>query len=112
MNADFSNLKRPRHPMADFVKRALDGRGLLEEQKERPAYQQNDYIGWMMRAKRVATREKRLQQMLEELETGGAYANIPHPPSRQSHAMAARSLKRRRSQRGSWAARRQVSAAL
>jgi hypothetical protein len=47
MNADFSGLKRPRHAMPDFVKNALNERGLMVAYKGRPAYQQNDYIGWI-----------------------------------------------------------------
>jgi hypothetical protein len=35
---------------------------------DRPPYQQNDYIAWIFRAKRQDTRQKRLQQMLHELE--------------------------------------------
>jgi uncharacterized protein YdeI (YjbR/CyaY-like superfamily) len=84
MNTDFSNLKRPRHPMPDFVRRALEERGLMKDYRARPAYQQNDYIGWITRAKRQATKEKRLQQMLDELEAGGVYMSMPHPPSRKS----------------------------
>lgn len=84
MTTDYSNLKRPRHPMPDFVKRALEERGLMEDYRARPAYQQNDYIGWIMRAKRQATREKRLQQMLDELEIGGVYMNMAHRPSQKS----------------------------
>ncbi len=37
----------------------------------RPDYQQNDYLGWVTNAKRPETRQKRLDQMLEELERGG-----------------------------------------
>ena len=84
MSTDYSNLKRPRHPMPDFVKRALEERGLMEAYKERPAYQQNDYIGWVNRAKRQETKEKRLRQMLDELEMGGVYMNMEHPASRKS----------------------------
>jgi uncharacterized protein YdeI (YjbR/CyaY-like superfamily) len=84
MGADFSNLKRPRHPMPDFVKRALEERGLMEAYKERPAYQQNDYVGWINQAKRQETKEKRLRQMLDELEMGGVYMNIEHPASRKT----------------------------
>jgi uncharacterized protein YdeI (YjbR/CyaY-like superfamily) len=84
MGADFSNLKRPRHPMPDFVKRALEERGLMEAYKERPAYQQNDYIGWINQAKRQETKEKRLRQMLDELEIGGVYMNMEHPASRKT----------------------------
>jgi uncharacterized protein YdeI (YjbR/CyaY-like superfamily) len=70
--------------MPDFVKRALEERGLMEDYKRRPAYQQNDYIGWITRAKREATKQKRLQQMLDELEMGGVYMKMAHPPSRKS----------------------------
>jgi hypothetical protein len=81
MSADFSGLKRPRHAMPDFVKSALNERGLMPAYKERPAYQQNDYIGWISLAKRQETKEKRLSQMLGELETGGVYMNMRHPAS-------------------------------
>ena len=84
MGADFSNLKRPRHPMPGFVKRVLEERGLMEAYKERPAYQQNDYVGWINQAKRQETKEKRLRQMLDELEMGGVYMNIEHPASRKT----------------------------
>ena len=67
--------------MPDFIERALGERGLMAAYKQRPAYQQNDYIGWIMKAKRLETQEKRLQQMLDELEKGGVYMKMPHPPS-------------------------------
>lgn len=72
----FRNLKRPRHPMPDFVEEALQKHGLMEAYSARPAYQQNDYIGWITRAKRPATVEKRLQQMLDELEAGDTYMKM------------------------------------
>ena len=83
MSTNYANLKRPKHPMPDFVKQALEKRGLMEDYLARPAYQQNDYIGWITRAKRQTTKEKRLKQMLEELELGGVYMNMEHPPSRK-----------------------------
>jgi uncharacterized protein YdeI (YjbR/CyaY-like superfamily) len=83
MNTDYANLKRPKHPMPEFVREALEKRGLMADYLARPAYQQNDYIGWINRAKRQATREKRLNQMLEELQLGGVYMNMEHPPSRK-----------------------------
>lgn len=83
MSADYSNLKRSRFPMPGFVRRALEGRGLMGVYKERPAYQQNDYLGWIERAKRSGTKEKRLRQMLDELEKGGVYMNMKHNPSRE-----------------------------
>ena len=70
--------------MPDFVKHTLEERGLMAEYKARPAYQQNDYIGWINNAKLQETKEKRLHQMLEELEKGGVYMKMLHPPSRKS----------------------------
>ena len=81
MSGDFSRLKRPRYPMPDFVRKALEENGLMEAYYKRPAYQQNDYVGWINRAKRQETKEKRLRQMLEELEAGGVYMKMKHPAS-------------------------------
>ena len=67
--------------MPDFVRQALDERGLMDAYQKRPAYQQNDYIRWINRAKRPETKEKRLRQMLEELERGGIYMKMKHPAS-------------------------------
>lgn len=78
-----SQLKRPRHPMPGFVKHALEERGLMAAYRERPAYQQNDYIGWIDRAKLQETKEKRLGQMLDELGSGGVYMNMKHQASRK-----------------------------
>jgi len=81
--ADFSQLKRPRHPMPDFITQALAEKDLIDDYQQRPAYQQNDYIGWIMRARQEDTQQKRLRQMLEELERGGVYMGMAHPPSRK-----------------------------
>lgn len=81
MNNDFSTLKRPKHPMPDFVQTALFERGLMDAYHARPAYQQNDYLGWIAKAKREETKLKRLAQMLDELEAGGVYMKMQHPAS-------------------------------
>jgi uncharacterized protein YdeI (YjbR/CyaY-like superfamily) len=83
MSKDYSKLKRPRHAVPGFVKQALKKRGLLDAYKKRPAYQQNDYIGWINEAKLPETRQKRLDQMLNELETGGVYMGMDHPSSQK-----------------------------
>ena len=70
------SLKRPRYPMPDFIRTVLDARGLMVTYRARPPYQQNDYIGWITRAKREETKEKRLNQMLDELEKGGVYMKM------------------------------------
>lgn len=57
--------------MPAFIREALSARGLMEADHARPAYQKNDYLGWINRAKRPETQAKRLNQMLDELEKGG-----------------------------------------
>ncbi len=81
MNLKPSNLKRQRIALPDYVKQALDGKDLLQAYLSRPAYQQNDYLSWIERAKRPETVQKRLNQMLAELEQGGVYMNMKHQPS-------------------------------
>jgi len=79
---DFSGLNRPRHPMPDFVKDALIDNDLIDAYEARPPYQQNDYVGWITRAKREETRRKRLAQMLLELERGDLYMKMDYRPRR------------------------------
>ena len=67
---------RPRHEMPPFIRDAINGRNLMDAYHSRPPYQQNDYIGWITRAKLEATRQKRLKQMLDELEGGKLYMNM------------------------------------
>jgi uncharacterized protein YdeI (YjbR/CyaY-like superfamily) len=62
--------------MPDFFREALDSRGLMDAYRARPPYQQNDYIGWITRAKLETTRQKCLKQMLDELEKGGVYMKM------------------------------------
>jgi uncharacterized protein YdeI (YjbR/CyaY-like superfamily) len=76
-------LKRLVNPMPAFVRDALLKRELMEAYRSRPAYQQNDYVGWISRAKRQETREKRLAQMLTELERGDKYMNMAYRPKRR-----------------------------
>lgn len=67
---------RPRHAMPSFIQRALVQHGLVRAYRSRPAYQQNDYIGWITRAKLPTTRDKRMAQMLEELARGDKYMKM------------------------------------
>ena len=78
-----STLKRPKNPMPDFVRDALNERRLMDAYLARPLYQQNDYLGWISRAKLEATKTKRLTQMLEELEGGRLYMNMTWKPRLQ-----------------------------
>jgi uncharacterized protein YdeI (YjbR/CyaY-like superfamily) len=75
-----SRLKRPEYPMPDFVRDALQSKKLFDAYNARPPYQRNDYIGWITRAKLPATRQKRLDQMLDELEKGDVYMKMPYRP--------------------------------
>jgi uncharacterized protein YdeI (YjbR/CyaY-like superfamily) len=70
--------------MPGFVADALSEHGLLDAYTSRPAYQQNDYIGWISRAKRPETKEKRLRQMLDELRRGVVYMKMNYRPSQGS----------------------------
>ena len=67
---------RARHSMPDYVREALNKRSLMDAYRARPAYQRNDYIGWITRAKQEATKQKRLKQMLDELKKGGVYMKM------------------------------------
>ena len=62
--------------MPDDVDAALRARRLVTAYRGRPAYQQNDYVGWITRAKRAETRERRIAQMLDELAAGNVYMHM------------------------------------
>jgi uncharacterized protein YdeI (YjbR/CyaY-like superfamily) len=83
MSESKSTLKRPKNLMPLFARDALNGRGLMDAYLARPAYQQNDYLGWIARAKLEATKTKRLNQMLDELEGGKLYMNMTWKPCLQ-----------------------------
>ena len=67
--------------MPEDVRDRLVEAGAMADYEQRPEYQQNDYLGWIERAKRPETREQRIRQMLAELRAGGTYMNMDHPPS-------------------------------
>ena len=75
MDIDTSRMKRI-HEMPADVRDALTKAKAMEAYRSRPAYQQNDYVGWITRAKLPATREKRIRQMLDELDSGGVYMKM------------------------------------
>jgi hypothetical protein len=62
--------------MPAFVKKALSARRLTSAYRNRPLYQQNDYIGWITGARREATQQRRLSQMLDELSGGRLYMKM------------------------------------
>jgi hypothetical protein len=69
---------RERREPPGFVAEALERANLWERYRARPPYQQNDYLSWITGAKREATRQKRLTQMLEELQSGDAYMGMEY----------------------------------
>ena len=72
--------KRALVPMPADVRALLVARGLHESYVARPPYQRNDYLAWIGRAVRPETRQKRLDQMLAELEAGHGYMNMEWRP--------------------------------
>jgi len=71
-----STLKRDINPMPTGLRELLIKHGLLKLYNARPAYQRNDYLGWISRAKLGATKEKRINQMLTELKQGDRYMRM------------------------------------
>jgi uncharacterized protein YdeI (YjbR/CyaY-like superfamily) len=71
-----AQLKRALQPMPDFVRNELETHGLMAEYQARPAYQRNDYLSWINRAKLEGTKRKRFTQMLEELRRGNVYMKM------------------------------------
>ena len=61
----------------DVRERLLQAK-LMEAYELRPPYQRNDYLGWILRAKRPDTRERRVQQMLDELRGGRLYMKMEY----------------------------------
>lgn len=78
-------LKRRLAVMPDTLRAELEDAGLLVAFEQRPAYQRNDYLHWIARAKRPETRRRRIDQMSDELAKGGVYMGMPHGPSRRRH---------------------------
>ena len=69
---------RERREPPAFMSDALERANLWERYRARPPYQQNDYVSWVTGAKREETRQKRLAQMLDELQSGDAYMGMEY----------------------------------
>lgn len=69
--------KRPRQPVPSEVSDALKKCRLITAYQQRPAYQRNDYVSWIIQAKRDETRRGRIDQMLAELRRGDVYMKMP-----------------------------------
>jgi uncharacterized protein YdeI (YjbR/CyaY-like superfamily) len=77
---DFSKLKRNVVPIPDDIEDILNSKKLMDAYRSRPPYQQNDYLGWILKAKRSDTREKRINQMIWELSEGNTYMKMDYTP--------------------------------
>ena len=73
-------LKREINTMPSDVAERLTSSELQTAYDARPPYQRNDYLGWIGRAKRPETREKRIAQMLDELKSGDVYMKMRWRP--------------------------------
>ena len=69
--------------MPALINSALLKHRLMRAYAGRPAYQRNDYISWIMRAKLAQTRQRRLEQMPRELRWAGIYMKMKWTPRRQ-----------------------------
>jgi uncharacterized protein YdeI (YjbR/CyaY-like superfamily) len=67
-------------PMPGQVRAALAKRNLIDAFDARPDYQRNDYLKWIASANGVATKQQRIDQMLDELEKGGLFKGEPWTP--------------------------------
>ena len=63
--------------MPEDIESLLETRGHMDAYRARPPYQRNDYLIRIVEAAQEATREKRIEQMLSELETGDVYMKMP-----------------------------------
>jgi uncharacterized protein YdeI (YjbR/CyaY-like superfamily) len=73
---DFSRLTRTIQKMPAYMRAALAKAKLTAAYRARPAYQQNDYLSWINRAKRPETKQKRLAVMLDDLRRGDRYMGM------------------------------------
>jgi hypothetical protein len=76
MSCPMAQLKRDLHLMPNHIRARLETERLTQAYAARPAYQRNDYLGWIAMAKRPQTQAKRLQQMIDELKRGDVYMNM------------------------------------
>lgn len=74
--------RRKRHSMPVFVLDALKKTKLFDRYEARPPYQKNDYVGWILSAKREETQQAHLTQMLDELRRGDVYMKMAYKKSK------------------------------
>jgi len=78
-----NRLQRDVYIMSSDIKKVLEKGKVLKDYFARPHYQQNDYLGWILRAKREETRLKRINLMVSELKKGGVYMGMKHSNSKK-----------------------------
>lgn len=69
-----------KQPMPGNVRAALEKRNLMDAYLARPEYQKDDYLKWISTAFGPTAKQKRLDQMLDELEKGGLFKGEPWTP--------------------------------
>ena len=60
-------------PMPGNVSGALTKKNLMDAFRARPDYQQNGYLKWIAEGAGPAAKQRRIDQMLEELQKGGVF---------------------------------------
>ena len=75
-----NTLTRLVNPLPRNLKQTLVTKGLWAAYLARPPYQRNDYIGWITRAKLEPAKQKRTQQMFDELRQGDRYMKMKWNP--------------------------------
>ena len=69
-----------KQPMPGNVRTALEKRKLMDAYMARPEYQKGDYLKWIALAAGPTAKQKRLDQMLDELEKGDVFKGEPWTP--------------------------------
>ncbi len=70
---NFPAIDKPVNQLPSFIHDALVIHGLMDAFLFRPSYQKKGYVEWILEAKQITTKESRLAQMLDELESQGVY---------------------------------------
>ena len=89
--------RRARIPMPSEIASLLKMQGLRAAYDARPPYQRNDYLGWIGRAVRPATRARRIERMVDELRAGEGYMGMawtPRSSGRSESGMPSREPRR------------------
>ena len=66
--------------MPGNVRTALEKRNLMDAYMARPAYQKDEYLKWIAVAAGPLAKQKRHDQMLDELAKGSVFKGEPRTP--------------------------------